>query len=345
MGIKGLIPLLKPIQKDIHIKEYAGQTVAVDGHCWLHRGSFGCASLLARGVPTKAYVTYFMHMVNMLLFNRVTPIIVFDGQRLPIKSVTNEARSKLRKEKRELGLSLFDKKRVGEAEKCFQQAISITPAMVANVIEELDKLNVQHIVSPYEADPQLTFLVKSGLASAVITEDSDLLAFGASRVIVKMDRFGQGTQVVHTDMFSNALCMRHFTPETFRYVCILSGCDYLSSLPGIGLKKAQDIVRRGQNTPRIFLALLRTHAMDEVEEYKEEYLKADAAFLYQFVFDPASRTYKRLNPLPKDIKVDHLVGLGESPQNRSVDILKSNGAIHLDTADYTKENDDVSRTV
>lgn len=53
MGIKGLIPLLKPIQKDIHISEYAGQPVAVDGHCWLHRGAFGCASELARGAPTQ----------------------------------------------------------------------------------------------------------------------------------------------------------------------------------------------------------------------------------------------------------------------------------------------------
>lgn len=52
MGIKGLIPLLKPIQKEVKISEYAGQRVAVDGHCWLHRGAFGCASELARGVQT-----------------------------------------------------------------------------------------------------------------------------------------------------------------------------------------------------------------------------------------------------------------------------------------------------
>lgn len=29
-----------------------------------------------------------------------------------------------------------------------------------------------------------------------------------------------------------------FSFEKFRYMCILSGCDYLASLPGIGLAKA-----------------------------------------------------------------------------------------------------------
>lgn len=47
MGIKGLLPLLDPIATDVHIQAYAGRKVAVDGHCWLHRGAFGCAFELA----------------------------------------------------------------------------------------------------------------------------------------------------------------------------------------------------------------------------------------------------------------------------------------------------------
>lgn len=42
---------------------------------------------------------------------------------------------------------------------------------------------VDCIVAPYEADAQLAFLTKSGLAQAVITEDSDLLAFGCKKVM------------------------------------------------------------------------------------------------------------------------------------------------------------------
>lgn len=41
------------------------------------------------------------------------------------------------------------------------------------------------VVAPYEADAQLAFLNKSGIAQAVITEDSDLLAFGCKKVPVQ----------------------------------------------------------------------------------------------------------------------------------------------------------------
>jgi hypothetical protein len=54
MGIKGLLPLLKPVTKDIHIKQFAGKRVAVDGHCWLHRGTFGCSYELAMNIDTTS---------------------------------------------------------------------------------------------------------------------------------------------------------------------------------------------------------------------------------------------------------------------------------------------------
>lgn len=41
---------------------------------------------------------------------------------------------------------------------------------------------VDCIVAPYEADAQLAYLTKAHLAQAVITEDSDLLAFGCKKV-------------------------------------------------------------------------------------------------------------------------------------------------------------------
>ncbi len=37
-------------------------------------------------------------------------------------------------------------------------------------------------MAPYEADAQLAYLVKEGIAQLVITEDSDLLAFGCPQV-------------------------------------------------------------------------------------------------------------------------------------------------------------------
>jgi exonuclease-1 len=36
--------------------------------------------------------------------------------------------------------------------------------------------------------------------------------------------------------------------ERFRWMCILSGCDYLENLPGIGLGKAKKLLRQTKKT-------------------------------------------------------------------------------------------------
>lgn len=199
----------------------------------------------------------------------------------------------------------------------------------------MDRHKIQHVVSPYEADPQLAFLLKSGQVKAVITEDSDLLAFGCSNIIFKMDRSGEGIQISYKDVFDQLAGITDACK--FRYMCILSGCDYLPSLPGIGLRKAFDIVKERKNIKDILQIVQHRFPKEIGSEYGEKFVKADAAFLYQFVFDPTSRTYVRLNPLPKEINADCLSGLGESPQNRTVPLLKSNNAIHLDSVRILKE--------
>lgn len=62
-----------------------------------------------------------------------------------------------------------------------------------------------------------------------------------------MDHFGNGLEV---DQARLGMCKQLgdvFTEEKFRYMCILSGCDYLSSLRGIGLAKACKVLRLANN--------------------------------------------------------------------------------------------------
>jgi len=60
--------------------------------------------------------------------------------------------------------------------------------MAYQMIKVLQRMNVKCIVAPYEADSQLAYLDKIGMINAVITEDSDLLTFGCSRVIYSFSR-------------------------------------------------------------------------------------------------------------------------------------------------------------
>ena len=77
----------------------------------------------------------------------------------------------------------------------------------------------------------------------VITEDSDLLAFGVTKCFFKMDNYGVGYEVDLDKLdLVEELNFRTFTIDMLLVTCILSGCDYLESIKGIGFKKAHRLV-------------------------------------------------------------------------------------------------------
>ncbi|KAM8738022.1 exonuclease 1 [Acanthopagrus schlegelii] len=305
MGISGLLQFIKDAAEPINVKKYKGQSVAVDTYCWLHKGAFSCAEKLAKGEPTDQYVRYCMKFVDLLLTLRVKPILVFDGRNLPSKQAVEKSRRERREANLQKGRQLLREGKVSEARDCFTRCVNITPAMAHNLIKAARARGVDCIVAPYEADAQLAYLTKSGLAHAVITEDSDLLAFGCKKVILKMDKQGNGLEIDQSNLGRCRSLGNVLTEEKFRYMCILSGCDYLPSLHGIGLGKACKVLRLAKDPDilKVIRKMSQYLKMNLVvpEEYIEGFIKANNTFLYQLVFDPVKRKTVPLNPYPEDI--------------------------------------------
>lgn len=69
-----------------------------------------------------------------------------------------------------------------EARNLLRRSIDVTHEMALELIKQCQKLNIDCIVAPYEADAQLAYLNISGIADVVITEDSDLTLFGCKKV-------------------------------------------------------------------------------------------------------------------------------------------------------------------
>lgn len=78
-----------------------------------------------------------------------------------------------------------------------------------------------------------------------------------------------------------------------------------------------------------------------IEPYLFKFLKADAAFLYQYVFDMDTRTYTYLNPIPPSMNREHVSLLGDDPRNRFIYLLRANRPI-IDPRANQKENVNVS---
>ncbi|EHH15910.1 hypothetical protein EGK_02078 [Macaca mulatta] len=315
MGIHGLLQFIKEASEPIHVRKYKGQVVAVDTYCWLHKGAIACAEKLAKGEPTDRYVGFCMKFVNMLLSHGIKPILVFDGCTLPSKKEVERSRRERRQANLLKGKQLLREGKVSEARECFTRSVNITHAMAHKVIKAARSQGVDCLVAPYEADAQLAYLNKAGIVKAIITEDSDLLAFGCKKVILKMDQFGNGLEI---DQARLGMCRQLgdiFTEEKFRYMCILSGCDYLSSLRGIGLAKACKVLRLANNPDIVKVIKKIGHYLKMnimvPEDYIKGFIRANNTFLYQLVFDPIKRKLIPLNAYEDDVDPETLSYAGQ----------------------------------
>uniref|UniRef100_W8C750 Exonuclease 1 n=1 Tax=Ceratitis capitata TaxID=7213 RepID=W8C750_CERCA len=303
MGISGLIKFLENASSKINLKDIQGCTVAVDTYCWLHKGAFGCAEKLARGEDTDQYMHYCMKYVELLLSYDIKPILVFDGRHLPAKELTERRRRESRKQSRKLAAELL---RAGDKEGArshMRRCVDVTHEMALRVIRECRLRNVDCIVAPYEADAQMAWLNKVNLAQYIITEDSDLTLFGANKIIFKLDLTGAGLLVEADKLYLAMGCSKErYNFEKFRRMCIMSGCDYLDSLPGIGLAKAckfflkteqEDMWKALKKIP----TYLNMKNLQVDDEYIEQFLKAEATFRHMFIYNPLKRRMERLNEL------------------------------------------------
>ncbi|KAI0077360.1 PIN domain-like protein [Panus rudis PR-1116 ss-1] len=313
MGISGLLPLLKPIQVQRHLSEYSGQTIAVDAYVWLHRGTYACASELATGKQTTRYVDYAMHRVRLLKHYGITPYIVFDGGPLPAKKGTESERKKRREENLSRANSLAAQGKLTQAREYYVKCVDVTPQMAYQLIKALKAESVPYVVAPYEADAQMAYLELHGIVDGILTEDSDLLVFGCKNVLLKLDAVHSiVTSISRVDFASlgatttGGVSLLRWTDAKFRAMAILSGCDYLPSIPGIGLKTAWSLLKKHKSVEQAVRALVLEGKKNVPQNYLEAFKLAEKVFLHQRVYDPTLERLVHLTDLPDGEEWDEM---------------------------------------
>lgn len=189
MGIKNLLKTFSSIEKSKNIKQYEGQVAGVDALCWMHQATYKFAKdKRDRGIhlyingkqnfTIQEMVPYFTSKLKMLRLNYIKCIMVFDGAKLAQKKVVEDERQKLREQALVQVNELQMQSKINEANKKYMESIEIDHDMIHLFIQELKSMKVEYIVAPFESDAQLAFLYKQKKIDLVISEDSDLLAYG-----------------------------------------------------------------------------------------------------------------------------------------------------------------------
>lgn len=120
-----------------------------------------------------------------------------------------------------------------------------------------------YVVAPYEADAQLVHLERLGLIDGILTEDSDLLVFGARLFLSKLDAAGAVVRVHRADLGSARMhptSLAGWGDREFREMTMLAGCDYLDSIPGMGIKTAWKLLRKYRTVEKVVQVRARLRA-------------------------------------------------------------------------------------
>ena len=98
---------------------------------------------------------------------------------------------------------------------------------------------------------------------------------------------------------------------------MLSGCDYLDSIPGIGLKTAHRLLRRHKTVEKVVQMIKLEGTLHVPPNYIQSFAQAELAFIHQRVYDPTLKRLVPLNEFPQGgLKEDDekWVGLDLAPE-------------------------------
>jgi len=245
MGIKNLHKLLKKWEGIIIEKkpyQYKDKKIAIDVSILIYQiviaiRNTGADLTNGRGEITSHLYGIFNKTISMLEMG-INPVYVFDGKPPNMKHDILKSRREQRSRAKQRMYTATSK---NEKIKYFKRSVVITKKQLEECKQLLRLLGIPVINAPEEADSQCAWLAKKGLVYGVSTEDMDILTFGSPRIIRNLSSRKKSSIEIE---LSTILDKLDITYLQFVDLCILLGCDYCSTLSGIGMKKAFGIIKK-----------------------------------------------------------------------------------------------------
>ncbi|KAI3637862.1 hypothetical protein MIR68_004511 [Amoeboaphelidium protococcarum] len=164
---------------------------------------------------------------------------------------------------------------------------SVTSDMVVEVQELLNLFGVPFLIAPGEAEAQCVQLQKIGLVDGIISDDSDVFAFGATKVYRNFYNQAKFLEYFSKDDIERHLCL---TVERIIFLAYLLGCDYTDGVGGIGVVGAMEVLAEFDSSDMIGnLAIFQsicTGERDVPAEYQVVIDSMGKAAMQKYQFPP-----------------------------------------------------------
>ena len=126
-------------------------------------------------------------------------------------------------------------------EKSKSRIIKITDEDFDKVKKLLNCFGIPFFLAPQEAECYCSDLCKKGYVDAVLSDDTDVLAYGANIFLSKIDIYNDECDVIVYEEMLKKMDMKY---EEFLDMCILCGTDYNKNIEGIGTNRSYEIINK-----------------------------------------------------------------------------------------------------
>jgi len=261
LNIREIIP-----RKEIEVSDLNGKLVCVDAFNALYqflttiRQPDGTPLMDSKKRVTSHLSGIFYRNIN-LLNEGLRLVYVFDGKPPDLKYKTHFKR----KESRDVAKEKYEEAKSGEdyenMKRYSSQMVRLNDEMIEESKELLVAMGIPVVQAPGEGEAEAAYLsrVKNNVYASV-SQDYDSLLFGAERLvrnltISRKKKTFNGFVEVHPEIIELELVLNHLEINLDQLICIgiLVGTDYNpKGIPGIGQKKALDIVKKYVYPVKIF---------------------------------------------------------------------------------------------
>ena len=272
MGIHNLMKLLNEecpeAIKEQEMKNLNGRKIAIDASMAMYQfliavrsssdgGGYGQQQLTNDAGEVTSHIQGMFNRSIRMMTSGIKPCFVFDGKPPPMKGGELAKRSAKRTEA-ENGLEKATSDGNQEdIEKFQRRLVKVLPSHNADCKELLRLMGIPVVEAPCEAEAQCAELAKNGLVFATATEDMDALTFQTPKLMRRMTTAASQKQPILEIDYAKMLNGLGLDYDQFVDLCILCGCDYCSTIKGIGPKTALKLIREHKSIEKIIEKLLR----------------------------------------------------------------------------------------
>jgi len=263
LNIREIIP-----RKEIEISDLKGKTICIDAFNTLYQflssiRQVDGTPLMDRKKRVTSHLSGIFYRNIALLEDGIKLVYVFDG--IPPESKFKTFRK--REEGRDLARDRYETAKSEEdleaMKRYSSQLIRLNDEMIRESKELLDAMGIGVIQAPGEGEAQAAHLAKRQGIFAAASQDYDSLLFGAPKLIrnltlAKKRKTISGWIEVKPEIIELENVFNSLEINLDQLIClgILVGTDYNpKGIPGIGQKKALQIVKRYKQPVLIFKSL------------------------------------------------------------------------------------------